>query len=119
MSVIPPTRFSVGRPRFHSNCTIFRENQRLTVAPPAGYYAVSERFYRVSRRGYPSLQNVYRSIYISIMRGAAVWTCPVSVNKPYLVVSSLTDVTGFCCRLPLACFGKRFAILLANPLKYH
>ena len=52
---------------------------RLSVAPPAGYYPVSEQVYRVSRHGYPSLQYVFRSVYVSIVVSAAVWTRPISV----------------------------------------
>ncbi len=72
----------------------------------------------VSLDRYPSSQNVYRSIYISIVRRATTWTSPIPVPKCEGFVLIFADVADFRCRLPPSRLGECFSVFSRYPLKY-
>ncbi len=64
-----------------SRLRCFRRNQRLTFTPPAGSYAVSERFYRALSHGYPSLQYIDSSVDVSIVMRLTLLARPVPIGE--------------------------------------
>ena len=64
-----------------------QREHRLTIAPPAGYYSESDRFYRLCLRGYPSLQYVDSSVYVSVVVGTTFRACPLPIRKCKIFVA--------------------------------
>ena len=100
--------------RLRSDCGFLKES---TVWVSLHLQAIipNQIGFMVSLDRYPCLQNVYRSVYIPIVRHAAPWTCPISIRERDRFIFMLADMAGFCSRCPLSCFGKHFTIFGTRP----